>query len=335
MARIRFEPDQRESLQQVGLETTLSFTADDGLHLAALAGEALARKRGGALRLGYRPVHTCGVFVRGTFVPSGGAGQGAPAHLQGTTPSRVLARFSNCDAREAVDDRRLAPRGLAVRFELVDGRTTDLLAMSTNCFPASTYAGFVAVSHALSSGLLQRGPRVLFVKAMRQLRSLRKFVTAFSPRSYAYCDFYAIHTFVWTNAAGQPVRYRWRAVARRKRMWPWTRHFARHNYLVEDLARRLGPGVEFDLQVQLPRRVSPARLRDVGRPLPRGVPWRTVGRVSLDTPVPADEAETLDRIVFSPAHLIAGVEPYPGDEIFAARVAAYPASHVYRCGGSP
>jgi hypothetical protein len=47
------------------------------------------------------------------------------------------------------------------------------------------------------------------------------------------------------------------------------------------------------------------------------------------------EQEALDRLLYSPAHLPEGVEPYPGDQIFTARLAAYPASHVYRNGGSP
>jgi hypothetical protein len=51
-----------------------------------------------------------------------------------------------------------------------------------------------------------------------------------------------------------------------------------------------------------------------------------------------DDPDTLrrrDRILFSPAHLIEGVGPFPGDEIMAVRTAAYPASHVVRAGCGP
>jgi hypothetical protein len=94
-------------------------------------------------------------------------------------------------------------------------------------------------------------------------------------------------------------------------------------------------GVRFRLEVQLPAGVGAARLRDPGRPLPRGIPWSDVGELHLTRVLAPAEQEDLDRWLFSPAHLPAGVQPYPGDEIFIARAAAYPASHVFRNGGSP
>jgi len=338
MPGIGYGPTQRDAQRQVAQTTTLAFTADSGPHLAELAGEGLAKRRGDALRRHWlRPVHTRGVMVKGTFEALGNAGSGAPPYLEAGRLLPVVARFSSCSADVDIDDRHVVPRGLAVRFYLPDDRTTDLVSMSTDCFPASTLSAFVSVSHAMSCRQPWRLMRLVFLGTLHQARSPLTFMTAFSPVSYARCDYYPVHTFVWSQAGHQPVRYRWRASAGRKRPKPWTRLFKSRDYLVRELQRRMDKnmGVDFVLEVQRPVGVKPARLRDIGRPLPRRIRWSRVGQLRLDRLVSGDEAELLGKIVFSPAHLVAGVEPYPGDEIFVARSGAYPASHVYRSGGSP
>jgi catalase len=342
MPGIGYGPTQRDAQQQMAQTTTLAFTADSGPHLAELAGEGVAKRRGDALRRDWlRPVHTCGVMVKGTFEPSGKAGSGAPPYLEAGRLLPVVARFSSCSADVEIDDRHVVPRGLAVRFYLPDDRNTDLVSMSTDCFPVTTLSAFVSMSHAMSCRQPWRFMRLVFLGTLHQARSPFTFMTAFSPVSYAHCDYYPVHTFVWSQA-GRPVRYRWRASAGRKRPRPWTRLFKQPDYLAKELEARLAKekdgtkvGVDFNLEVQYPQGVKAARLRDIGRPLPRRIRWWPVGRLHLDQLITGAEAERLGKIVFSPAHLVAGVEPYPGDEIFAARSGAYPASHVYRSGGSP
>jgi catalase len=315
----------------------LAFTADDGPRLAALAGEGQAHKRGGALRRGLRPVHTCGTIVEGAFSASPKLGGPAPGFLTQPEPVPVVARFSACDADPDADDRRWGPRGLAVRFGLPEGATADLVMMSADRFPASTRQGFESASAALSSPLPVRGLRVALLTAVHQFRSPWTFLLIFSPVSYAHLDYYAIHTFVWASRAGQPVRYRWRAASGRRRTRPWIRWTRRPDYLRRELAARLDAGgVDFDLEIQQPTDdVGPDRLRDVGRPLPRRVRWEPAGRLHLTRVVRPDEEGDLDRLLYSPAHLPEGVDAYPGDQIFTVRAAAYPASHVYRNGGSP
>ena len=94
MARVRHRSDVAVPPREDPI--TLSFTADSGKELAALAGEALARRRGNALRPGWRPVHTSGVFVSGSFTAIGGAGPLAPTYLTPglTSQLAVTARFS-------------------------------------------------------------------------------------------------------------------------------------------------------------------------------------------------------------------------------------------------
>ena len=122
MARIRSHGEEAEA-QNAG-STALAFTADDGRLLAVLAGEGQARRRGNALRPGWRPVHTHGVLATGTFSATGEAGPSAPAHLRPGHEVTAVARFSSCQARLDGDDRRHGPRGLAVRFTLDTGVST-------------------------------------------------------------------------------------------------------------------------------------------------------------------------------------------------------------------
>ncbi len=318
----------------------LSFTADDGRTLATLAGEALAKRRGNALRPGFRPVHTTGVFLSGSFTADGETLPLAPAHLTPGSPEvKVLARFSSCDPRLPANDRRHGPRGLAVRLYLSNGATTDLVAMSTDRFLVSTRAAFISVSRALSARFLTRWIRMGWLTAVRQVRAPVTFALAVPPRSYCTRDYYTVNTFVWsTPAHRQPVRYRWRPVGGPGWLLPWTRLFKNRRYLDRELARRLKErgAAEFRLEVQCPGEdVSPGRLADAAKPLPRNVGWTPLGTLRLDRMIDGQEAKELYRLVFSPTHLVPGVETYAGDELMAARMAAYSASHVARAGGSP
>jgi catalase len=221
-----------------------------------------------------------------------------------------------------------------VRLDLPGGATTDLVAMSTDRFLVSTRSAFVAVSRAMRCRAPLRWVRMAWLTALRQVRAPVTFVLAFPPRSYARRHYYTINTFVWSTGGSQPVRYRWRPAEGPLRLWPWTRLFKHRRYLDRDLGSRMQRGpVVFALEVQRPSHdISAARLADAAKPLPRRCPWTSVGELRLDRVVTGAEADELDRMVFNPTHLVDGVELYPGDEIMAARAAAYSASHVVRAG---
>jgi catalase len=331
------EAVQRQRDERLAQTVMLSFTADDGLLMAELAGEALAGRAGHALRPNLRPVHTRGVLMTGKFTTTGKAGPHAPAHLRGSQKLEVIARFSSCDASADADDRRMKPRGLAVRFFLPDGRSTDLLGMSVDRFPVTTRDGFVSASKALRSRPLVRYPRLLGLSVMRVFKGGWANATAFPPTSYAYCSFYALHTFVWTTGGRQYVRYQWRPADSVRRLWPWiglrNKFFRPPGYLRQDLEERKKP-VCLNLEVLYPRGVDDDRLRDIRKPLPDNTCREIVGTLCLYEVLTGDQATERDRYLFSPAHLIEGIDPFPGDEIMTARTAAYPASHVYRLGAS-
>ena len=121
------------------------------------------------------------------------------------------------------------------------------------------------------------------------------------------------------------------------RSWllPWTRLLKDRRYLERELAARMqGEKVRvLAARYSCPERhVSEARLADAAKPLPRRSSGHRVGELHLDRIVTGAEATELERLVFSPTHLVDGVDVYPGDEIMAARAAAYSASHLARAG---
>src|SRR6266496_1707225 len=92
----------------------------------------------------HRAAHAKGTLCAGTFTPTGdGARLTTAAHLQ-DRPVRVTARFSNgsSDPAAADGDRRDG-RGLAVKFYLPDGTTTDIVALTLPVFFVRTAVDFL------------------------------------------------------------------------------------------------------------------------------------------------------------------------------------------------
>src|SRR3954451_3215062 len=83
---------------------------------------------------GHRAVHAKGVLCSGTFTPTGSAAalSGAP-HFAGPT-IRAHVRFSNGGGDPSVPDGTRDARGMAVKFYLPDGGTTDIVALSLPVF---------------------------------------------------------------------------------------------------------------------------------------------------------------------------------------------------------
>ena len=99
---------------------------------------------------GRRTVHAPGVLCEGAFTPAPGAALSRAAHLQGA-PVPVLARFSNFAAVPGLPDGDPAanPRGLAIKFFLLDEGDTDIVAHSYDGFPTGTPEDFLAFLRAV------------------------------------------------------------------------------------------------------------------------------------------------------------------------------------------
>jgi len=82
---------------------------------------------------GYRAAHSKGIVSEGDFTPAPAAAtQSRATHLQGK-PVRVTVRFSDSTGIANVPDAAPAanPHGMAVRFHLPEGGSTDIVSNSS------------------------------------------------------------------------------------------------------------------------------------------------------------------------------------------------------------
>ncbi|MGQ0572901.1 MAG: catalase [Pseudonocardia sp.] len=168
---------------------------------------------------GHRVTHTKGVTLTGTFTATPRARElSRAAHLQGE-PVRVTVRFSNGDPNPMCPDAaENDPRGMAVKFYLPDGSTTDVVCQSWPAFPTGTPEEFLAFIRAQGEGpeafdgYLAANPKVAAAAAAIG-------AAGDPPRSWATMIFNSLVAYRLVNASGtggssaggSPRRPAWRA----------------------------------------------------------------------------------------------------------------------------
>src|SRR5260370_14012482 len=97
---------------------------------------------------GFRPVHAKGTVCSGTFsgAPDGPRVSRA-SHLQGQAVPTTI-RFANASGIPDIHDGLANTRSLAVKFQLTDGKSADILANSVEGFPARTPEDLLAFLQA-------------------------------------------------------------------------------------------------------------------------------------------------------------------------------------------
>src|SRR5688572_21271587 len=122
---------------------------------------------------GHRALHAKGIHCVGTFTATPEAASlTRAAHMSGT-PVETKVRFSNGGGDPNVPDYVPDVRGLAVSFQLPDGKRTDILAQTLPHFPFPDQEGFfaaLAVSERNLSTLLRLpGFFIRYPKALPRL----------------------------------------------------------------------------------------------------------------------------------------------------------------------
>jgi catalase len=159
----------------------------------------------GGVHAGFRPAHAKGLLCVGTFRPSPQAAglTRAPHASRPATP--VTVRYSDSTGIPTIPDNdpaRSGPRGLAVRFHLADHVHTDIVAHSTNGFPARTGEEFLEFLRAAAAfGAGKPGALGAFLATHP---GAKRFVEAPKPipTSFAREAFFAVTSFQFTNAQG-------------------------------------------------------------------------------------------------------------------------------------
>ncbi len=288
------------------------------------------RSAGGA-RPGCRALHAKGTLYRGTFTATPEAVRLSRApHLDGSTVP-ALIRFSDGSGNPEQPDGAPGVRGLAVKFTLPDGATTDVSTQTARLFVASTPEGFIDVLTAMRPGLLQplRMARHLLThpRLFAALPVLRDANTV--PASYATTEYHGLHAFRWVGADGNArfVRYHLVPAAGAKVPGP-AAHSESPDFLTDELDARLARGpVRFDFRVQI------AGPQD--STVDPSAPWQgtqvvTVGTLEV-TGLDTEREHGGDIVVFDPMRVTDGIEA-SDDPVLRFRTLAYSASVKLRTG---
>src|SRR6476469_6319810 len=159
---------------------------------------------------GHRAAHAKGVVLTGSFSPSEQAKDLTRAAQFAGDPTRVTVRFSNGGANPESNDAGVGDgRGMAVKFYLPDGSTTDIVGLSIPVFFVRTPEEFLEFTLARAESFEKVGEFIgshpATAQAAQQIAPV-----LIPPRSYATVVYNSIHAFRVTNAAGDQCWVRWR-----------------------------------------------------------------------------------------------------------------------------
>jgi Catalase len=102
-------------------------------------------------------------------------------------------------------------RGLAVRFDLGNGANSDLVMISAPVFFVKTPALFVEFLQIVGSG--DKDKLNAFFQAHPESTRQNAFLTSHPvPASYAGVDYWGVHAFTFTNAAGDTKVVKYKAI---------------------------------------------------------------------------------------------------------------------------
>ena len=177
----------------------------DAVELVDAIGEA------GGRYPGHRAAHAKGVSLTGAFTPTEIAPSLTRAAQFAGEPIRVTVRFSNGGANPESNDAGVGDgRGMATKFYLPDGSTTDIVALSIPVFFVRTPEEFLEFTLARAESFEKVGE---FIGSHPATAAAAQLIapTLVPPRSYATLEYNAIHAFrlVDGNGNGRWVRWRW------------------------------------------------------------------------------------------------------------------------------
>jgi catalase len=280
---------------------------------------------------GHRAVHAKGSCARGIFTatPEAAALCVAP-HLQGEEVP-VTARFSGGSGKPTRADGAHDERGLAVKFHLSDGSSTDMVGLTLPVFFVRTPEDFLDFLETQrpdpETGKPDLAKVTEYVETHPETQLAIGFVMmGMAPASFAGCTFNGIHAFRWRGPDGSErfIRYSWVPDLEPASLTdPETRALGK-DYLHEDLERRLSEGpIGYELRVQLGEDADDPN--DPTTPWPEERQWIAVGRMTL-TEYTGKECESM---IFDPGRLVDGIER-SDDPILHMRSPAYGVSFERR-----
>jgi catalase len=286
---------------------------------------------------GFRAAHAKGTLCAATFTPAPDAPRlSRAAHFQ-DGPVRGHVRFSNGSGNPSDPDYEPREgRGMATKFYLPDGTTTDIVGITLPAFFVNTIDGFFDFCRARTPDPATGEPDPAAIGAFLEqhpeaLTAGAAVLAATPPESYLRCAYNSLHAYRFVDGAGGSrfIRYRWEPEAGEANLTNEDAEARGPNYLHDDLATRLAEGnAAFALLVQIAEDGD-----DVDDP---SVPWPddrervTLGRLEV-TGLAHDREQGGDVLVFDPTRVTDGIE-LSDDPILRFRTHAYAESVLRRTG---
>ncbi|HYB06394.1 MAG TPA: catalase [Methyloceanibacter sp.] len=160
---------------------------------------------------GDRAAHTKGICLTGTFTPSAEAPKlSKAAHFVKEVPIR--ARFSLGGGNpKAPDNAQDNVRGLAVKFDLGNGASTDIATISAPMFFAKTPELFGELLKTIATGDKSKLD-TFFAAHPESTRQNAWLMSHPVPASYAGVAYWGVHGFTLTNAGGEQTLVKYKLV---------------------------------------------------------------------------------------------------------------------------
>jgi catalase len=286
---------------------------------------------------GHRAAHAKGVLCAATFTATEAASAlSRAAHFAGP-PVRAHVRFSNGSGDPTVADGTRDARGMAVKFYLPAGGTTDIIGLTLPAFFARTPEDLLAFNAARRPDPQTGRPDVEKVGAYlaahpEAVAAVTAAISHPAPASYAGLAYHSLHAFGFVGA-DDSVRYgRYHLVpdGGEETITEEDAASKPHDYLRDELAARFerGPAV-FHLDVQLAGDGDP--IDDPTAEWPAGREVVRVGRLEI-TALAFDREQHGDILVFDPTRVPDGIS-LTDDKILLARPGAYSVSVARRTEG--
>jgi catalase len=267
--------------------------------------------------------HAKGIILEGEFTPDSHAKALTKAsHLQGAG-CKVIVRFSDFSGVPTIPDNDpLAnPRGMAIRFELPGGTSTDVVAHSYNGFPVSNTDELRELILALAASGPGAPPPNAFESFLDSHPVARKFLSEQKiPASFATIAYYGVGSFTFVNARGQAhyARYQLLPEEGEELLTQEQAQKQSANYLMDEIKARLAQTpVTFDLYAQVAE--SNDKIKDLSIPLPDNRKRVLLGKIQIKN-VTANTPEEDRALVFCPSNVPAGIEAADGMSSFYSKV---------------
>jgi catalase len=281
---------------------------------------------------GHRAAHAKGTLCAGTFTPTAAAAELSPAaHFR--EPVRVTVRLSNGSGNpHAPDGERTEGRGIAIKFYLPDGGTTDIVGLTLPVFFVRDPEAFVEFVRARKPDPETGQPDMerigAFLGEHPETGAALQLIlpTLVPPRSYANCAFNSIHAF---RLGERWVRYRIEPEAGAENVPEEEIEGLAEDYLQADLRERLEAGpVRFRLYARLGEDGDPTD--DPTQPWPDERERVELGTIEL-TGLETSRENDGDVLVFDPTRVTDGIE-LSDDRVLNFRTHAYSVSVERRAG---